>query len=63
MHDIQLANIDGFNPDFTSKRYRKLFIERLETRVDYIQALYGQDILPVEAKDSIIKIIEKIRSN
>jgi phosphoenolpyruvate carboxykinase (ATP) len=63
MHDVQTANIEGYNPDFESKKYKSLFIERLEARVDYIQALYGHDILPVEAKDSIQKIIKKIRSN
>ena len=61
--DIQITDIEGFNPDFTSEEYKDLFISRLESRIDYIQHLYGHDILPNEAKESIENIIKKIRSN
>jgi phosphoenolpyruvate carboxykinase (ATP) len=59
--DIQTTNIDGYDPDFTDTKYKDLFIERLEARVSYIDALYGQDILPHEAKDSIQDIITKLK--
>jgi len=62
LSEIQTTNIDGYNPDFTSEKFKKLFIERLEARINYIKALYGHDILPVEAAESIEKIIKKIRS-
>jgi len=62
MCDVQTTNIEGFNPDFSSDKYRKLFTERLESRVNYIEALYGHDILPLEAKESIQNIIKKVRS-
>lgn len=63
LHDLQIVDIEGYNPDFTSKDYRELFVSRLEARIDYIKALYGHDILPTEAIKSIEKVIEKIRSN
>jgi phosphoenolpyruvate carboxykinase (ATP) len=62
LSEIQTTNIDGYNPDFTSEKFKKLFIERLEARIHYIKALYGHDILPIEATESIEKIIKKIRS-
>jgi len=58
--DIEYVNMEGFNPDFSNQKYKTLFIKRLNSRVDYINKLYGHDILPVEAARSISKIINQI---
>jgi len=60
INEILLVDIEGFNPDFSNSEYKKLFIERLNTRVDYIHNLHGHDILPVEAAKSISSIINRI---
>jgi hypothetical protein len=53
--------MDGFNPDFKNTKYKNLFIKRLNTRVDYINKLYGHDILPAEASKSIMNLINKLK--
>lgn len=59
--EVQCADIPGYNPNFNDKKYKNLFIDRLEARVSYIDALFGQDILPVEARESILNIIKQMR--
>lgn len=59
--EILSVDIDGFNPDFSNDNYKKLFLKRLNTRVDYIHNLHGHDILPVEAAKSISSIITRIK--
>ena len=59
LHELQYTDIEGYNPNFDDAKYKKLFIERLESRVSYIDHLFGQDILPLEARESILNIIKK----
>lgn len=59
--EIEFVEIEGFVPEFSDKKYKKLFLERLQNRVDYIDGLYNQDILPVEARESLISIIDKLK--
>lgn len=59
--EIEYVEIDGFNPDFSNTKYKNLFIKRLNTRVDYINKLYGHDILPAEASKSITSLINKLK--
>lgn len=61
LDEIEYVAIEGFLPDFSKKKYKKLFIDRLQCRVDYIDGLYNQDILPIEARESIVNIIEKLK--
>ena len=58
--DIEYTDVPGFNPDFTAPSYTILFKERLQSRIEFINHLFDQDILPNEAKDSIRKVIEEI---
>lgn len=60
LSELQYTDLKGYNPNFDDEKYKNLFIERLQTRVSYIDALFGQDILPIEARESIVKIIDKI---
>ncbi len=61
IEDISFTNIEGYNPDFKDQKYKELFISRLESRVDFIDHLFSQDILPTEARKSILKVIKEIK--
>lgn len=61
LEDVEYVEIKDFTPDFTNTKYKKLFLERLHNRVEYIDGLYNQDILPIEARESILKIINTIK--
>jgi phosphoenolpyruvate carboxykinase (ATP) len=56
--DIEYTDIPGYNPDFTAPRYINLFKERFQSRIEFIDRLFDQDILPDEAKESIQQIID-----
>jgi len=60
--ELQIAEIEGLVPNFNDKNYKKLFIERLMARVEYIDQLFGQNILPTDARESILNIVEQIDS-
>lgn len=60
IEEILYVDMEGFNPNFNNAKYKKLFLKRLNTRVDYIHKLYGHDILPVEAAKSISSIINRV---
>lgn len=60
LDEIQYTDIEGFSPDFTNEEYINLFKDRLEARIEFIEHLYNQDILPNEAKESIQKVIDKL---
>lgn len=59
--EMQYTDIKGYNPNFNDLKYKDLFIERLESRVSYIDSLFGQDILPIEARESILNIIDQMK--
>jgi len=61
INELSYVDIKDFNPDFTDKSYKKMFIERFSARIDYIDGLYNQDILPIEARNSIQNIIDKLK--
>ena len=61
LKEIEFVNIDGFNPDFDNIEYKKLFLKRFKTRVDYIDNLHGKNKLPDEALKSISSIIDRIK--
>jgi phosphoenolpyruvate carboxykinase (ATP) len=61
INELMYTDIEGFNPDFNNEKYKSLFIDRLESRMSYISALFGHDILPDEAKESIQSIIDQIK--
>lgn len=60
LNEIQYPIVEGYTPNFNDKKYIDLFKERLSARVDFIDRLFSQDILPTEAKNSIQKIIDKL---
>jgi len=60
IEEIQYSDIPGYNPNFDDEKYKNLFIDRLQSRVSFIDSLYGQDILPLEARESILNIINKL---
>jgi len=57
---LLFADIEGYNPDFNSEQYKELFIDRMNSRVRYIESLHGQDILPEEAAESIRNVIKNL---
>ncbi|MFK5883686.1 MAG: phosphoenolpyruvate carboxykinase, partial [Candidatus Izemoplasma sp.] len=60
VNDIMFANIENFNPDFANDKFKKLFIQRMQSRVDYINSLHGHDILPEEASQSILNVFSNL---
>ena len=61
MDEIEYVKIEDFTPNFSNVKYKKLFLERLQNRVEYIDGLYNQDILPIEARESILSIINTLK--
>ena len=61
IEEIEYVHMEGFNPDFSNVKYKKLFIKRLNSRVDYINKLYGHNILPIEASRSITEVINRLK--
>ena len=61
LKEIKYVDIEGFNHDFNNKKYKQLFIKRLNTRIDYINNLHGNDQLPEEASKSIVSIIDRLK--
>ncbi|AIO18921.1 phosphoenolpyruvate carboxykinase [Candidatus Izimaplasma bacterium HR1] len=60
LDEIEYPEVEGFNPNFNDAKYINLFKERLSSRIDFINNLFSQDILPVGAKQSIQNIIDKM---
>jgi phosphoenolpyruvate carboxykinase (ATP) len=60
--EIEFAPIKGFTPQFKDQEYKNLVIDRLQNRINYLDSLFAQDILPDEAKQSIKDIIATISS-
>ncbi len=61
LQELQIPFIDGYNPDFSDKTYQELFLDRLQNRVDFIDGLKAADVLPVEARESLLKLITHIK--
>ena len=57
---LDYVNIKEYTPDFKNTKYQDLVIERLNTRIGFIDDLSNHDILPLEARNSIQTIIDKI---
>ena len=60
LKELSFVEIEGYNPDFKNKKYKNLVIDRLKSRIEYIDELANTDILPKEARESIQNIINKI---
>ena len=60
LDELDFVNINGYTPDFIETKYRDLVIQRLKTRIGFIDDLANHDILPLEARKSIQTIIDKI---
>ena len=60
LDELDYVKIDGYTPDFKDAKYSDLVIERLKTRIGFIDDLSNQDVLPIEARESIQTIINKI---
>ena len=60
LQNIHYTDIEGFNPDFKDEKYIELFKTRFQSRIDYLDGLFNQDILPVEARNSLDEIISKL---
>ena len=60
LDEIEYPYVTGYNPNFNDKKYVTLFKNRLASRIDFIDRLFSQDILPNEARESIQSIINKI---
>ena len=58
---LQYTKIPGYTPDFTNTDYLSLFVERLQTRVHFIEHLYSHDVLPKETTDELEAIISHIK--
>ncbi len=57
---LDFVDITGYTPDFNDEEYRNLVIKRLKARIGFIDDLSNHDVLPVEARESIQNIIDKI---
>lgn len=60
LDEIEYPMVKGYNPNFDDQKYINLFKDRLTSRVEFIDSLFSQDILPSEAKQSIQDIIDKL---
>lgn len=60
LDELDYVDIEGYTPNFKDAKYRELVIKRLKTRVGFIDDLANHDILPLEARNSIQIIIDKI---
>lgn len=60
IEELEYVKMDDFNPDFSNSDFKKLFISRLRSRVEFIDGLYNHDILPIEARNSLDSIINRI---
>lgn len=60
LDELSFVEIEGFIPDFKNNKYKNLFVDRLKTRIKYIDKLSDTDVLPEEARESIQNIINKI---
>jgi len=60
LDELDFVDIEGYTPDFKEAKYRDLVIERLNSRISFIDDLPTQDVLPLEARKSIQMIIDKI---
>lgn len=61
LNELGFADIEGYIPNFDNKQYKNLVIERLNSRISFIDNLHSQDILPIEARKSIKNIIKNIQ--
>ncbi len=52
--DLSYAVTDGFSPNFKDLSYVEAFKQRMSQRLDYLQALDGEERLPQEALDSLM---------
>lgn len=60
INEISYPKIQGYTPDFKDITYIELFKSRMRSRVTFIERLFNHDILPNEAKESIVQLIEKM---
>ncbi len=60
IEELSYVEIDGYNPDFSNKTYKELLIDRLRSRIDYLEQLDDKNSLPFEAIKSIQDIIKKL---
>jgi phosphoenolpyruvate carboxykinase (ATP) len=60
LSEIAYAPIENYLPELNDPTYIELVKERLQSRIDFIEHLYNQDILPPEAKESIQNIIDQL---
>lgn len=61
LEELEYTKIKGFNPDFTNVDYLKLFSERLESRIHFIDHLYSQNVLPKETTEHLQSIVDHIK--
>lgn len=57
---FEVAEVDQFMPDFSDQDYKARFIERMQTRIDFLNDLNKKDQLPEEATNSIKALIEEL---
>lgn len=60
LDEIEYPDVEGYNPNFNDPKYIALFKSRLASRIDFIDNLFSQDILPAEARESIQNVINKL---
>jgi len=61
LKELDYVNIENYSPDFNDVDYKNLLIERLKSRMIFIDSLPKLDRLPNEARNSIQDIIDKIK--
>lgn len=59
--DLSYAPVPGYQPDFDDTDYLKLFVERMQSRLHFIDHLYSNDALPKEAAQALQELIERIQ--
>ena len=57
-NDLSFAVTDGLNPIFNDQKYAAAFKQRMAQRLDYLQALDGEERLPEEAIQSVMSRIK-----
>lgn len=60
LDELLYLEIPGYEVDFSDTHYREKVVERLQTRLNFMEAQTEYNILPGEAKATMAKLIDKL---
>ena len=62
--DIEIMDIEGFDPTFSNKEYADQFVARMQDRIAFVQSREtekaGIDKLPADALEALQKVVEQV---